>query len=207
MSNKKYPTLHKLSASYPLLETIEKSIGLPQHLTVLISFLIFFSFIFWGIGMSLFITTFGFLYPIYRSFKALKYQKGKEVQYWVKFWIIWMLLSTCDSFSDTAFSWVPFYYLIKTSFLIWCFIPEFQGANSLYDSLVRPILVDNEEVIEASVEDVQIAIKTGASHIGSKVRKSSIQVGNTVVKKGKELVKWTKQLAENEIKTFNEKKD
>jgi hypothetical protein len=38
-------------------------------------------------------------------------------------------------------SFVPFYFLGKLGFLIWCYYPQTKGAKVVYDSVIRPFIV------------------------------------------------------------------
>jgi receptor expression-enhancing protein 5/6 len=54
--------------------------------------------------------------------------------------------------------WLPFYYLGKLIFFIWLAFPETKGAITLYEHVVRPILLANENKIDTALDDVKTSL-------------------------------------------------
>lgn len=54
-------------------------------------------------------------------------------------WVVYGSLGLFESFFDTVFFWMPFYFLAKIAFLIWAFAPQTKGAAVLYRGFLGPM--------------------------------------------------------------------
>ena len=52
---------------------------------------------------------------------------------------IFGLLNMFDIFGSFIINRIPMYYAIKLVFLIWMFLPNFQGSILVYDFVVDPL--------------------------------------------------------------------
>jgi receptor expression-enhancing protein 5/6 len=137
--------------------------------------------VFRGTGMGLLSVCVGFLYPLHMSLKTIENcaslfeqisganrarhteeqieEKREEIiqalRKWLVYWVVYGLFNTLESLSDSALSWLPVYHPVKLAFLLWCFLPRFQGSQLVFDILVRPVLIRHESAIEESVETAQ----------------------------------------------------
>lgn len=46
-----------------------------------------------------------------------------------------------EGVADVLISAIPFYFLGKLGFLVWCYNPSTRGARVVYDSVVKPFIV------------------------------------------------------------------
>lgn len=104
------------------------------------------------------------------------------------YWVVYGLFSTFESLGDTALSWLPVYHPLKLLFLLWCFLPSWQGSQLVFDILVRPVLVRHEQAIEHGVHTAHQAAVFSAQRIGRSVRANSIQLSQALITKGMGLV-------------------
>ena len=94
----------------------------------------------------------GFLYPAYCSIKALESSVKNDDTQWLTYWVVFAFFSVVEYFADFIAGWVglylfykmlvtnlclftqvPFYWLSKCLFLVWCMAPiEANGANVIY---------------------------------------------------------------------------
>ena len=91
----------------------------------------------------------GFLYPAYCSIKALESSVKNDDTQWLTYWVVFAFFSVIEYFADFIAGWVrlsifffkslcifskvPFYWLSKCLFLVWCMAPiEANGANVIY---------------------------------------------------------------------------
>ena len=99
----------------------------------------------------------GFVYPVFASFKAINNARDPEpVVYWLKFWVVWMTFFILETFGDAILSWIPLYYGMKLTFLIWCFLPKYRGANVMYNVFVQRLLLRHEATIDSTLVLQQI---------------------------------------------------
>jgi len=78
----------------------------------------------------------GFIYPAFRSFKAIESHDKSDDTKWLTYWVVFAGFSVVEFFSDIIFSWFPIYWLAKIVFLVWCFVP-IDNNGSLFKSAVN----------------------------------------------------------------------
>lgn len=103
-----------------------------------------------GFGAQLLCNFIGFLYPAYRSIKALETSSKSDDTQWLMYWVVFSLFSVVEFFSDTVVGWVPFYWLIKCAFLLWCMSP-LEGSSVIYTRVIRPYFLKHESAIDDAV--------------------------------------------------------
>ena len=50
---------------------------------------------------------------------------------WLIYWVVFATFSMLESFSDIIIGWLPFYWLSKCLFLVWCMSPA-NGSAIVY---------------------------------------------------------------------------
>ncbi|ANQ08771.1 Uncharacterized protein PCOAH_00030550 [Plasmodium coatneyi] len=63
---------------------------------------------------------------------------------------------------DIILFWVPFYYLLKLLFLLYLYMPQVRGAETVYNCIIRPILLKHEKTIDDTVQKIS---QTATSHL------------------------------------------
>jgi len=141
---------------YDLLNTAHEKTGQPRIYFVLgatLGGLILLASLF---GLAFLSNAFAF-YPLYSSFKALRTPQKDDDQFWLTYWVVYGSLALAESLVDTAFSWMPFYYLAKIAFMGWCFHPQTKGALVIYQRVLAPLFGQ----LQAQVEQVEAAVDGG----------------------------------------------
>ncbi len=143
--------LDKMLAQYPQIVDLEKKTKVPKaYLAAGVSIFIF-GLIFLNIWAPLFTNLIGFLYPAYASFKAIETAGKADDVKWLSYWVIFGLLNVVEFFSEFILYWIPFYFTFKTAFILYLYLPQFNGAQTLYSQFLRPILIKEEKNIDASI--------------------------------------------------------
>ncbi len=104
--------------------------------------------------------------PAYLSFKALESPSPNDDVQWLTYWVVFGFFNFLESFAvRVLLYYLPWYYAVKTVFIIWlqlpafrvsspnservaCLIsltislrcPRFQGAQTTYFTLLKPVL-------------------------------------------------------------------
>merc|ERR1739844_894962 len=92
----------------------------------------------------------GFLYPAYSSIKAIESHNKDDDTKWLIYWVVFATFSMLESFSDIIIGWLPFYWLSKCLFLVWCMSPA-NGSAIVYRTVILPVFRENEEKIDKVV--------------------------------------------------------
>jgi receptor expression-enhancing protein 5/6 len=96
----------------------------------------------WVVGGPKLISDFiGFFYPAYMSFKAIDSVDAADNTQWLTYWVVFSLFSIIEQTSFVLTTFIPFYFYIKCAFFIWLYHPKFQGAQMVYNDVVRPLLL------------------------------------------------------------------
>ena len=140
-------------SQFPFIKDLEKKTGVPKvyltsGLVLVASLLLVLNF-----GGVLISNLIGFVYPAYASFEALETVTAVDDQLWLTYWIVFSFFSVIEVFSDSLLGWFPFYFLLKSVFLIWCYAPQTRGASLIYQGFIRPVLISFRGHVDQLKED------------------------------------------------------
>merc|ERR1711977_218036 len=92
-------------------------------------------------GPRLLINLVGFVYPAYKSFKAVESGDKKDDTLWLTYWVVFAFFSLTEQAADFLISWIPMYFFLKVAFLVWCYHPVTAGATTIYSLALKPYLL------------------------------------------------------------------
>ncbi|CAJ0632274.1 1281_t:CDS:2 [Entrophospora sp. SA101] len=148
---------------------------------------------------------FGFLYPTYASFKAIKTNDVKTIKLWLMYWIIMAIFTMWEGFFDNFIFWFPFYYEIKMFFILWLIFPRSEGATFLYNKFVDPTLTNHEQEIDSAIglaqkeatnKSIELS-RQGLSTLQKIAYDALIKGQNLLDKSHNELNKYTSKMIHN----------
>lgn len=115
----------------------------------------------------------GFIYPTYKSYKALKSENKKDDTQWLTYWVVYSFFIVVESFTDVLMSWIPMYYLAKIGFLYFCMSPTFEGSTIIFKKFIEPFLDSTSARLDQAediVEDLKDEItEKGTAFVVNKV--------------------------------------
>ncbi|EIN14559.1 receptor expression-enhancing protein 4 [Punctularia strigosozonata HHB-11173 SS5] len=94
-----------------------------------------------------------FLYPGYASYKTLSQRPASEAELerWLMYWSVLGCIIAVEYIAEWAISWIPFYYTLKTLFLLFLALPQTQGATFIYTTLLQPFFHEHESEIDRTI--------------------------------------------------------
>jgi receptor expression-enhancing protein 5/6 len=129
------------------LQIIEENFGVQGRYVVIgLSISIFFVLI--GFLDKIITNLVGTLYPAYWSIKVIENNESDMDIQWLTYWVVFAIFTFIDVFSGFILRFFPFYFFAKILFLLWLFLPNFQGATTLYNYFVVKIFKRFEKDIE-----------------------------------------------------------
>jgi hypothetical protein len=71
---------------------------------------------------------------------------------------VYSTFTLVESATNLLETWIPLYHLVKIAFLLWCMLPQTQGALLIYRTVIEPILVRYEGRIDNAHHRVQRSV-------------------------------------------------
>ncbi|KAK0223939.1 TB2/DP1, HVA22 family-domain-containing protein [Armillaria fumosa] len=98
-----------------------------------------------------------FLYPGYASYKTLSQRPAseEELERWLMYWSVLGCIVAVEYVAEWLISWIPFYYLTKTLFLLYLSLPQTQGSTYLYINHLEPFFTTHEAQIDATTASLR----------------------------------------------------
>ncbi|XP_037925263.1 receptor expression-enhancing protein 5 isoform X3 [Hermetia illucens] len=113
-----------------------------------------------GWGAQLLCNIIGVAYPAYVSIHAIESSPKADDTRWLIYWVTFAILSLIEHFSFFLCKVIPFYWLIKCAFLIWCMLPiPSNGSVLIYGRIVRPYFLKHHEAADRALDGVFDKVK------------------------------------------------
>lgn len=111
--------------------------------------------LFSGLGASVVSDLIGFAYPTYATILAIESPDPHDDTEWLVYWVVFATLFLLENFLDFVLFWIPYYYPLKVTFLLWCMLPQYKGAQFVYENVIKPIFKQHETAIDAALNNSQ----------------------------------------------------
>ncbi|KAF9076109.1 TB2/DP1, HVA22 family-domain-containing protein [Rhodocollybia butyracea] len=105
---------------------------------------------------------FAFCLPCFATYKTLSARPIVEadVERWCMHWSVVGAFVGFEYLAGWFISWLPFYWEMKTVFLLFLSLPQTQGSTFVYKSYMQPFFTKNEKEIDAGIISIQSNIFT-----------------------------------------------
>ena len=140
-----------------------------------------------ALGVSLLFTIIGFLdkyitclvgilLPTFFSIKAIESKEEDDDKLWLTYWTIYAIFSFLDLFTGWILKIIPFYFIIKLVFLVWCFMPNTKGAVIIYDKIIKPFFLKNEGKFDRIVNKLMEKTKKAEELAKNEINKNKEKI-------------------------------
>ncbi|KAI0708514.1 TB2/DP1, HVA22 family-domain-containing protein [Earliella scabrosa] len=104
--------------------------------------------------------TTAFLYPGYASYKTLSQRPASEAELerWLMYWSVLGCIVAVEYVAEWLVSWLPFYYPLKTIFLLYLALPQTAGSAWLYHTQLRPFFAAHENQIDSALAHAKVFV-------------------------------------------------
>ncbi|KAF9652002.1 hypothetical protein BDM02DRAFT_3089908, partial [Thelephora ganbajun] len=103
---------------------------------------------------------FAFLLPSFATYKALARQDLDAIQNLSMYWCTVGVLVAIEYVCEWLISWFPFYWEVKTLFLLFLALPQTQGSTWIYQSYLEPFFRQNEQDLDRGILSAQSTVLT-----------------------------------------------
>ncbi|KAI0239031.1 ER membrane protein DP1/Yop1 [Massospora cicadina] len=184
-------------STFPILKKLEAATKVPKTYTFLgVFFIVFFALLF-DLGGSFFTNLIGWAIPAYYSFQALEEKETKDHSQWIS--------------HDLHFELPhPFYYLVKTAFLLWLLLPNYRGAEHTYRAALRPLYsrftafvnnLSDPDCPLPSMSDAANSLRASAASAASKLETAASETKETVTTKVSSAASAASNAAQGAVET------
>lgn len=151
-----------------VLNQLEQRTNLPKSYLVVGSTIFYLLLIFINVGgIGEILGNFaGFVVPAYYSILALKTTTTKDDTQLLTYWIVFSFLNVIEFWSKALLYIIPFYWFLKTIFLLYIALPQTGGATMIYNRFISP-LTDKYILGPKKTDGVQQSVKEASRATGA----------------------------------------
>ncbi|QLQ79075.1 hypothetical protein HG537_0B04230 [Torulaspora globosa] len=151
-------------SSNKILQELENRTKLPKSYLVIGAGFIYLLLIFINVGGigEILANIAGFIVPAYLSLIAVKSSGKEDDTQLLTYWIVFAFLNVIEFWSKAILYLVPFYWFIKTVFLLYLALPQTGGAQMVYNVVISPIADKYILPRTKKTDDIRAAVSEAA---------------------------------------------
>ncbi|KAG9310390.1 TB2/DP1, HVA22 family-domain-containing protein [Chiua virens] len=135
--------LDKELTKYPVLNTFEQHTQVPKTFLAIGTAILLALFHFINPLAAPVSNLIGWALPAYLSFKALEHSAQQDNVQWLTYWVIFGFMNFGESIAlGLILYYVPWYFALKTVFVLWLQLPDVRGAQVVYTTVLKPVLTN-----------------------------------------------------------------
>mmetsp|Transcript_3916 Transcript_3916/g.5400 ORF Transcript_3916/g.5400 Transcript_3916/m.5400 type:complete len:170 (+) Transcript_3916:72-581(+) len=94
----------------------------------------------------------GFVYPVYATIRALESKSTDDDKDWLIYWVVFSAFFVAENFVEVVLYWIPFFYPLKVTFLLWCMSPQYKGAEKVYNLVLKRLVLKGNSVLDEALK-------------------------------------------------------
>ena len=119
--------------------------------------------IFFLYGWVLLVTFVTVCYPALKSIRAIESAAQDDDKTWLTYWMVYGVLVCLETYVGFLLEMLPYWHWIRLVFFVWLLFPTFNGAEVLYEKVLKPFLLKHEKKIKELIEMTQSAANEGVN--------------------------------------------
>jgi len=128
-----------------LFDLIEQKTGVPRMYIFIGGAASVVLYLIFGYAAQLLCNLISVAYPAYISIRAIETSDKFDDTKWLTYWVMYAVFSIIEFFSLFLTNFIPFYFLLKCIFFVWCMLPiQNNGAVIIYNRIIRPQFVKHQ---------------------------------------------------------------
>lgn len=138
----------------PFIDTLSKKS--KQHPSVIVLFFLVIGVIllFTPIG-SFFATFLAFTIPAFKTFQAIETETKVDDKRLLTFWVVFGFFYSFDQTLSFILAFIPFYYIFRSVFIAYLFLPQFGAADKIFTSVIEPFFLKYHKKIDEVIDPIE----------------------------------------------------
>jgi len=87
------------------------------------------------------------IYPGLHSIRAIESKEKDDDKVWLTYWMVFGTFNVLETFFGFILYFIPYFAWIRLGFFIWLLVPQFKGSETLYNTVLKPLLDNNKDLI------------------------------------------------------------
>lgn len=114
------------------------------------------------------------LYPAVHSIRAIESSDGgDDDKVWLTYWMVFGIFTVAETFFGFIFYFIPYWDWIRLAVFVWLLLPNFNGAKTLYDGVIRNLLNQNKDLIKKWIEMSKSAASSAQADAMAKAKEAA----------------------------------
>ena len=137
------------------------------------------------------------LYPAVHSIRAIESPEEDDDKVWLTYWMVFGVLNVLETFVPFIFWFIPYWGWLRLVLFVWLLTPQFKGAETVYNTAVKPLLAANKQLIEDWVNAAKEAAEQAAQEAREKALNDPALIAQAVslANKGQERAQAAAKIA------------
>lgn len=124
-------------------------------------------------GWTILLTFVTVFYPAIHSIRAIQSEGKDDDKVWLTYWMIFGMFTTLETFFGFIFYFIPYWDWIRLAIFIYLLLPQFNGAQKLYDGFIRNLLDQNRDLIQHWIKMTSAAAESAKDSAASSVKQAA----------------------------------